>query len=108
MLVIGGGAGGLAAALAARRAGAEVVLLDERGVAGGQYYKQPAAGRGRPRSTPSRPRAAGWREAVAALRGGRVVPECEVWGAFPGDGGRGRRSPCPRLLVASSATGRPG
>ena len=40
VLVIGAGAGGLAATLAARRAGAEVMLLDERSSAGGQYYKQ--------------------------------------------------------------------
>lgn len=42
LLVVGGGAGGLSAALAARRAGLDVLVLDERTVAGGQYYKQPA------------------------------------------------------------------
>ena len=42
VLVIGGGAGGLSAAIEARQAGASVVVLDERKVGGGQYYKQSA------------------------------------------------------------------
>jgi pyruvate/2-oxoglutarate dehydrogenase complex dihydrolipoamide dehydrogenase (E3) component len=42
VLVIGGGAGGLSAALAARSCGLDVLLLDERQTAGGQYYKQPS------------------------------------------------------------------
>ena len=41
VLVIGGGPGGLSAALAAARSGADVVMVDERGAAGGQYFKQP-------------------------------------------------------------------
>lgn len=40
LLVVGGGAAGLAAATAAARAGVEVVLVDERPAAGGQFYKQ--------------------------------------------------------------------
>jgi NADPH-dependent 2,4-dienoyl-CoA reductase/sulfur reductase-like enzyme len=43
VVVIGGGAGGLAAAVAARGCGLDVLLLDERSTAGGQYFKQPAA-----------------------------------------------------------------
>jgi D-hydroxyproline dehydrogenase subunit alpha len=43
VLVIGGGAGGLSAALHARQAGLDVLLLDERPVTGGQYFKQPSA-----------------------------------------------------------------
>jgi thioredoxin reductase/bacterioferritin-associated ferredoxin len=43
VLVVGGGPAGLSAAITAAEAGAEVVLLDERGNAGGQYFKQPAA-----------------------------------------------------------------
>jgi NADPH-dependent 2,4-dienoyl-CoA reductase/sulfur reductase-like enzyme len=42
VLVLGGGPAGLAAAAAAAEAGADVVLVDERGKLGGQYYKQPA------------------------------------------------------------------
>jgi thioredoxin reductase len=81
VLVIGGGAGGLSAALAARTAGAEVVLLDERSTAGGQYYKQLGlqAGGG----ALDRQQAAGHTLVEAARRSGTViVPECDVWGAF--------------------------
>ena len=42
VLVVGGGPAGLNAAITAAEAGADVVLLDERGQAGGQYFKQPA------------------------------------------------------------------
>ena len=42
VLVIGGGPAGLAAAAVAAEAGLDVVLVDERGKLGGQYYKQPA------------------------------------------------------------------
>ena len=42
VLVLGGGPAGLAAAAAAAEAGADVVLVDERGTLGGQYYEQPA------------------------------------------------------------------
>ncbi len=41
LLVIGGGPAGLAAASIAAEAGLDVVLVDERGKLGGQYYKQP-------------------------------------------------------------------
>lgn len=46
VLVIGAGPAGLEAALAARTCGADVLLVDERAVAGGQFYKQalPSAG----------------------------------------------------------------
>ena len=85
VLVIGGGAGGMAAALGARAAGAEVVLLDERSVSGGQYYKQPAVGRA---GTLLDAQQADGRRLVDAVArsGARVVSECEVWGVFPGEG----------------------
>ena len=41
ILVVGGGPAGLSAAAAAAEAGARVVLVDERPVPGGQFYKQP-------------------------------------------------------------------
>jgi len=43
VLVVGAGPGGLSAALVARRAGLDVLMLDERPAAGGQFYKQPIA-----------------------------------------------------------------
>ena len=42
VLVVGGGPGGLNAAIAAAEAGVRVMLVDERPLPGGQYYKQPA------------------------------------------------------------------
>jgi len=44
VLVVGAGPAGLAAAEAAATAGASVLLVDERGKAGGQYFKQPGNG----------------------------------------------------------------
>lgn len=111
ILVIGGGAAGLSSALAARRAGASVVLLDERGTAGGQYYKQPAS-----EDTPLLDAQQGEGRALveAVIRAGvDVVPQCEVWAAFPTEGAaaeivalepRGTRRFRPsRLIVATGA-----
>jgi NADPH-dependent 2,4-dienoyl-CoA reductase/sulfur reductase-like enzyme len=112
ILVIGGGAGGLASALAARRVGADVVVLDERGLAGGQYYKQAAVGVAA--GALDAQQAAGQRLIEAVARAGAVVvPECEVWGAFPAadaaadihavDPGGARRFQPARLVVATGA-----
>jgi NADPH-dependent 2,4-dienoyl-CoA reductase/sulfur reductase-like enzyme len=111
ILIIGGGAGGLSSALAARRSGASVIVLDERSSAGGQYYKQPAL--------PGLPvldaqQAEGRSLVDAAVESGVVVvPQCEVWAAFPTDGAaaeivalepRGiRRFRPSRLIVATGA-----
>ncbi|MBY6146914.1 (2Fe-2S)-binding protein [Mameliella alba] len=80
VLVIGGGAGGLSAAIAARDSGAEVVLLDERKVPGGQYYKQAAQG------DPLDDQQAEGRALVQAARdaGVTLIAQAEVWGAFDG------------------------
>jgi NADPH-dependent 2,4-dienoyl-CoA reductase/sulfur reductase-like enzyme len=43
VLVVGGGAGGLNAGRSAALAGAKVVLVDDRPLPGGQYFKQPLA-----------------------------------------------------------------
>ena len=48
VLVIGAGAGGLSAAIAASEAGADVLVIDERSMAGGQFYKQAAGELGEP------------------------------------------------------------
>ena len=42
LAVIGAGPGGLAGAISAAQAGVNVLVLDERALAGGQYFKQPA------------------------------------------------------------------
>lgn len=78
VLVIGGGAAGLSAAITARAAGASVVMLDERKVAGGQYFKQAAA------AVPmDRQQAAGADLlARAVASGAEVIGQVELWGAF--------------------------
>ncbi|PWJ17046.1 FAD-dependent oxidoreductase [Jannaschia seohaensis] len=80
VLVIGGGAGGLSAAIAARAAGAKVVLVDERPVPGGQYYKQAASG------APLDAQQSEGAALVAAAResGAELLGGVEIWGAFDG------------------------
>lgn len=80
VLVVGGGAGGLSAAIAARTAGASVVVLDERKVPGGQYFKQTAEG------APLDAQQAAGADLVARARasGAEILGEVEIWGAFDG------------------------
>jgi len=80
VMVIGGGAGGLSAAISARQAGASVVVLDERKVPGGQYFKQSADGAALD---------AQQRDGAALLQSARdsgadILGGVEVWGAFDG------------------------
>jgi thioredoxin reductase len=83
ILVIGGGAGGLSAALAARVAGADVLLIDERSIAGGQYYKQTADGAGPPLDRQQREGAALVADVMAS--GVQVMAPADLWGAFATD-----------------------
>jgi len=88
VLVIGAGPGGLAAALAARQAGASVVVLDERSLAGGQYYKQLSV-EGPDIAPPDRQHRQG-AELIAQVRaaGVEMIGDALVWGAFePGEYG---------------------
>ena len=80
VLIIGGGAGGLSAAIAARKAGASVVVLDERKIAGGQYFKQSAV------SQPLDAQQAAGADllAQALASGAEVMGQVEIWGAFDG------------------------
>ena len=80
VLVIGGGAAGLSAAITARGAGAEVVLVDERRVSGGQYYKQTAAGE----ILDAQQAEGAALIAEAAASGAEIIGEVEIWGAFDG------------------------
>lgn len=83
VLVIGGGSGGLNAAIAAAGAGAgaSVVVLDERKVPGGQYFKQ-ASGE----ATVLDGQQAEGAALVARARasGAEILGEVEIWGAFDG------------------------
>jgi pyruvate/2-oxoglutarate dehydrogenase complex dihydrolipoamide dehydrogenase (E3) component len=81
VLIVGGGAGGLSAAIAAAEVGASVLVLDERRVAGGQYFKQ-RGDRGTPLDAQQ---AAGLALHEKALRSSaRIIDSAEVWGAFKG------------------------
>ncbi|MEM7444727.1 MAG: 2Fe-2S iron-sulfur cluster-binding protein [Pseudomonadota bacterium] len=82
VLIVGGGAAGLAAGIAARSQGADVLLLDERKVAGGQYFKQRASAHSDP---VDRQQAHGANLIDRArARGVEILPGAEVWGAFEG------------------------
>lgn len=88
VLVIGAGPGGLSAALAARQAGASVVVLDERSLAGGQYFKQLSV-EGPDIAPPDRQHRQG-AELIAQVRaaGVQLIGDALVWGAFePGEYG---------------------
>ena len=83
VLVIGAGAGGLSAAIAASEAGADVLVIDERSMAGGQFYKQAAGELGEPPL--DRQQRDGARLVERAIRSGaRILFGAEVWGAFEG------------------------
>ena len=84
VLIIGGGAAGLTAASALSDSGVEVVVLDERSAAGGQYYKQPVSPE---RLHQSLVDDAQIREGSALFTraldsGARIFSRSEVWGAF--------------------------
>ncbi len=80
ILVIGGGAAGLSAAISARQADASVIVVDERRVPGGQYFKQ--CGDARPLDDQQKQGA----DLLAAARdsGAELLGGVEIWGAFDG------------------------
>lgn len=80
VLVVGGGAAGLSAAISAAETGASVAVLDERKVAGGQYYKQASDG-----SILDTQQADGAQlVAQAKASGAQIFSGVELWGAFDG------------------------
>jgi glycine/D-amino acid oxidase-like deaminating enzyme len=87
LAVIGCGPAGLAAATLVAKAGISAVLLDERHIPGGQFYKQPVAG-GAQADTQSKRGATLISQAKAA--GVDIRPATLVWGAERGDNGRVR------------------
>lgn len=109
VLVIGGGAAGLSAAIAARAAGASVIVLDERKVGGGQYFKQSAV------STPLDAQQAQGAAllAKADASGAEIIGEVQIWGAFDGPLILGERLGAAlvarprRIIVATGAYERP-
>ncbi len=111
VLVVGGGAGGLNAALSAARAGARVLLVDERPMPGGQYYKQPLPIPPLAKEHASDPQFAGGRALLAEVdaAGVEMLRGAEVWGAFEPlelllfDGRASRRCRPKRLIVAAGA-----
>lgn len=84
ILVLGGGAGGLNAAIAAAEAGAKVLLVDERPVAGGQFFKQRLDSPAVAGAIPDDAQFAGGRALIAHARaaGVTIMAGCQVWGAF--------------------------
>nr|MDJ1018368.1 2Fe-2S iron-sulfur cluster-binding protein [Paracoccaceae bacterium] len=110
VLIVGGGAGGLSAAVAAAEAGADVLLLDERGVSGGQFYKQ----RADDKPPLDRQQSDGFALACAAqASGARILDRTEVWGAFDGPVIYAKRDDQPvvvrpkSVIIASGAYERP-
>lgn len=110
VLVVGGGAGGLSAAIAAAEKGADVLVLDERAVPGGQYFKQ-RSGQDAPLDRQqSKGRALIER---AGASGARILDEAEVWGAFSGPVLHATQRDAPvivrpkALIVATGAYERP-
>ena len=109
LLVIGAGPGGLSAAIAARQAGAQVVVVDERSQAGGQYFKQIGveASAGLAADQQHREGAA-LIEAARGL-GVEIRSGVMVWGAFDPDGyaavaqGRSYRFAPKATIVATGA-----
>jgi thioredoxin reductase len=84
VLVIGAGPAGLTAAAVAAESGAEVVVLDERAKAGGQYHKQPYSCAQVPESLAGDRQFADGKVLIdrAQGSGATLIQGVEVWGAF--------------------------
>jgi thioredoxin reductase/bacterioferritin-associated ferredoxin len=80
VLVIGGGPAGMAAACVVAEAGLDVVLVDERGKLGGQYYKQPVD----PTAASADRQVRDGRALIQRVResGARVLRGVTIWAAY--------------------------
>ena len=111
LLVLGGGAGGLNAATIAAKAGAKVLLVDERPMAGGQFYKQRHEASEIASGLPDDVQFAGGRRLITRARqaGVTMMQGVQAWGAFEPldlmlfDGERSRVCRPKRLIVATGA-----
>jgi len=111
LLIVGGGAGGLNAARSAALAGAKAMVVDDRPLPGGQYYKQPLAIAALEQEHASDRQFAGGRALIesAERAGVTMLRGARVWGAFEPlellivDGGATRLCRPKRLVVAAGA-----
>ena len=112
ILVVGAGPAGLSAAIAARRAGADVLVLDERDAAGGQYFK-PLAPSHAADAPDAQFRAGDALRAEASSAGVVIATGVTVWAAFAPDEiavlreGRHAVIRPKRLILAPGAHERP-
>ena len=84
LLVVGAGPAGLTAAATAAEHGVDVLLLDERKIAGGQYFKQPYRHGGAAPSLEGDRQIADGRALIerALQSGAKLESGVDVWGAF--------------------------
>lgn len=82
VLVIGGGPAGMTAAIAAATSGARTILMDERSVSGGQFYKQSGLYGVRPLDAQQADGARLYERLLQSAAA--VISNAEVWGAFDG------------------------
>jgi NADPH-dependent 2,4-dienoyl-CoA reductase/sulfur reductase-like enzyme len=111
ILVLGGGAAGLNAAITAAEAGAKVLVIDERPMAGGQFFKQRLESPAVARVIPDDAQFSAGRTLLARAKaaGVEIMPGCQIWGAFEPlelmlfDGAVSRLCRPQRLIVATGA-----
>lgn len=111
LLVLGGGAGGLNAATVAAKSGAKVLLVDERPMAGGQFFKQRLEASALAGNLPDDAQLAGGRALIARAKqaGVTMTQGVQAWGAFEPldvmlfDGRLSRLCRPKRLVVATGA-----